>query len=113
MNAMYPNTAVPSTTTTNATTEGRYDWETGNVTAVPSTVRTQLACLNEALIAQKNMIRAIGENLHGNPHKNDAVPKQEPVGPICVLEALEDIADRMHENNRALDEIMHDLGIDC
>ena len=106
MNAMYPN----STVTTNATTEGRYDWETGNVTAVPSTVQNQLAHLDEELIRQKNMIRAIGENLHGKlPEKND-MPKQDPT---CVLEVLEDLGCRMCENGLALKTIMNDLGIDC
>lgn len=103
MNAMYSNTAVPSTTTTNAT-----DWEIVN--AVPSTVQNQLAHLDEELIKQKNMIRAIGENLHGKSPEKEAMPKQAPV---CVLEALEDLGDRMHENNLALGTIMNDLGIDC
>ena len=107
MNTMYPN----STTTTNAT-EGRYDWETANVTAVPATVQSLLAHLNEELITQKNMIRAIGENLHGKSPKEDAIgmPKQDPV---CVLEALEDLSDRVNNNNLALNLIMNDLGIDC
>lgn len=107
MNTMYPN----STTTTNAKTEGRYDWETATITAVPATVQSLLAHLNEELITQKNMIRAIGENLHGrSPDKEDAMPKQDPV---CVLEALEDLSDRVSNNNAALNLIMNDLGIDC
>ena len=110
-NAMYPNMAVSnSTLTTNAKTEGRYDWETASVNAVPATVQSLLAHLNEELITQKNMIRAISENLHGKSPKEDAVPTQDPV---CVLEALEDLNDRVNNNNLALNTIMNDLGIDC
>lgn len=106
MNAMYSN----STTTTNAKTEGRYDWETGTVNTIQSTVQNQLVHLDEELIRQKNMIRAIGENLHGKCPEKEAMPEQ---GPTCVLEALEDFGGRMCENNLALKTIMNDLGIDC
>ena len=105
MNAMYSDSRVTSTPT-----EGRYDWETANVTAIPSTVQSLLAHLNEELVTQKNMIRAIGENLHGKPPEKEELPKQ---GPMYVLEALEDLADRMNENNLALKTIMNDLGINC
>lgn len=108
MNAMYPNmTVVNSTTTTNAKTEGKYDWETGTVNAVPSTVCNQLRKLNEEMEIQENMIRAIGENLHGKLPEKEAMPKQAPV---CVLEALEDLGGRMCENSFALKTIINDLG---